>query len=240
MAKKSEYLIVGNGKLAKHIACYFSQKKIPFKQWSRSGKVGPEKLLRSSEKILLAISDTSIEPFINKWKPEAGKGKIFIHFSGALSLPQAESAHPLMTFSNNLYSAEFYEQIPFVTEKGKLKFTILFPELKNPHFEIEPGKKPLYHALCSIGGNLPVILWQYFQKEMEKNFGLPKNALLPYLNKILENFSLEENSLTGPLARGDFSTIEKHRLALNNSKILNVYNSFVDFYLSNDLMGSVK
>ncbi len=240
MAEESEYLIIGNGRLARHLKHYFKLAGVDFLHWSRSDNLPLKVVISKSKKILLAISDSSIEPFVEEWKDSVKSWQIFIHFSGSISCTYCQSAHPLMTFSERLYTREFYESIPFITEKGKMSFGELFPQLKNPSFEIESEQKSLYHALCVIGGNFPVILWQQFRYEMAKNFKIPAGALIPYLRKSLENFITEENSLTGPLVRRDYLTIEKHRKALERSSMLNIYNSFVEFYFNEKFVGKGK
>ncbi len=233
MQKNYEYLLIGNGRLAKHIGNYFSLLGITFGFWYRGIERNLEKSIEKSNKILVLISDSALEPFINKYKKDF-PSKIFIHFSGAISLPNAESAHPLMSFSTSLYDLEFYSIIPFITEKGKADFKTIFPELNNPSFVILPQDKAYYHALCTVGGNFTVILWQEFAKQMYKNFKIPKEMLLPYLTKTLRNFLEEENSLTGPFVRGDQKTILKHKLALQGKSIAPLYEAFLSFYLKSN------
>ena len=93
--KKKPYLIIGGGRLAKHLAYYLQLLDIPFNQWKRKDRSKLEKLSSNSNKILLAISDDSIIPVAKKF-PD----KLVIHFSGVLTTKFAESAHPLFTFSN--------------------------------------------------------------------------------------------------------------------------------------------
>lgn len=221
--------------MAKHLAHYFRLENIDFIQWKRNENILFEEALKRASKILLAIKDDAIESFLDEHFHQKSSDQIFVHFSGALSFNKAEGAHPLMTFSERLYSLNFYRTIPFVLERGGLDFKTLFPELKNPSFKIAPEEKTLYHAWCVIGGNFPVILMQKFQEEMRQNFGLPKETLIPYLKAVFENFFEEENSLTGPFVRRDFQTIKKHDEALKNTDFAEVYAAFVKFFWKREI-----
>ena len=217
---KKPYLIIGDGKLAKHLAKYFQLSDIPFNQWKRKDKSKLENLSRNSEKILLAISDDSIIPVAKKFS-----GFLVIHFSGVLSTKFAESAHPLFTFSNNLYQLKEYQNIPFITEIKRMNFKDLFPELKNLSYEIDKKDKESYHAWASMVGNFSSFLISEYKKVIT-DLELPTEILEPYLYKIVENSIKETDALTGPIIRGDQKTIDKH-LQTIEMDFIPIYNSFI-------------
>lgn len=228
--EKAEYLIVGNGKTAKHISRYFELLNIPFNSWNRNESILFEEMLTEEKKILLLISDDQIEKFIEKHKSKVNSQVLWIHFSGALSIPFAESAHPLFTFHNSLYNLETYKTIPFITERGRKTFSELFPELPNTSYQIEPSKKSLYHAWCSIAGNFTSLLWAEFFNRLENEFQLPKETAFPYLKQVVANTLSDPDSLTGPFVRGDKSTINKHLGALKGDDFYKIYNSFKELH----------
>jgi predicted short-subunit dehydrogenase-like oxidoreductase (DUF2520 family) len=228
--KRIPYLIVGDGKLAKHLSFYLKTLKVPFHNWSRKNSTSFVSYAEKCDKVLLAINDNSIEPFIIDNRV---KGKIYIHFSGVIETKLAESAHPLMTFAHETYAPEFYSSIPFITIKGRERFNKLFPELNNPNFEIEASDKVLYHAWCSMAGNFTSIIWTEFFRILEDSFGINKKVAFPYLQKIFFNLTSSEKPLTGPLSRGDTSTVQKHMFVLENEPISNVYKAFVEYYNKN-------
>ena len=227
--KKTTYLIVGNGKASRHIQFYFRSLKIPFSVWTRSSYENFDKFALQSEKILVLIKDDEIEKFISEKKKGVLKDKIFIHFSGLLTLSTAESAHPLMTFGENLYEPETYSKITFITEAGRKSFQELFPELPNSSFQIPSEQKALYHAYCVMSGNFTTILWKSFFDYLN-GLNIPKEASHLYLQKITENIVTSSNPLTGPLQRRDIKTIFKHIEAFKDHPVKNIYLSFVDFY----------
>ena len=58
------YLIVGNGRLARHFATYFTLNNIPHYHWYRRSELRLRPLLKETEKALVFISDGAIVPFI--------------------------------------------------------------------------------------------------------------------------------------------------------------------------------
>lgn len=221
------YLIIGNGNIARHFSHYFSLKQIKFNKWSRSECHISElqTLSKSSDIILLLISDDAIESFVQE-NPFL-KEKTLIHFSGSLVTPLAYGAHPLMSFSEQLYELPTYESISFVVEKNS-KFMTYFPDLKNPNFEIEKSQKALYHTLCVLSGNFSVLLWQKAMHDFQTKLALPSQILIPYLKQITHNLTTNpETALTGPLARRDTKTLKKNLASLKSDPYYNVYLSFV-------------
>jgi hypothetical protein len=126
------YLIIGNGRVARHFCHYFSLLDIPVSQWRRPESLTRLKTLASkATHILLLVSDKAIEPFIREHLQDTAAVKV--HFSGALTTPLAHGAHPLMTFNDGVYPLEKYKSIPFVVDAGAPDFEDLLPGLPNPH-----------------------------------------------------------------------------------------------------------
>lgn len=223
------YLIVGSGRAAMHLKHYFGLKGIPFINWNRKQHQLPElkKAFAGVSVALLLLKDSAIEEFRNEHLKEF-KGAV-VHFSGSLAVDGIESFHPLMTFGPSLYDLDFYEKIHFAVS-SKEKFHKLFPQLKNPVFELKADNKAFYHALCVMSGNFPQILWRDCLQAFHA-LGVPNEAVFLYLHKNLENFEANPGqSLTGPLARGDVGTIKKNINALPEG-LRSLYQAFVRFYL---------
>lgn len=112
----------------------------------------------------------------------------------------------------------------------------LLPGFSNRGFEIDAEQKPLYHALCAMSGNFTVLLWEKVFADFAAKLGLPAAILRPYLSQVAQNLLLESaqadaaSVLTGPLVRGDQSTIAKHLRALGNDPFAGVYEAFVSAY----------
>jgi predicted short-subunit dehydrogenase-like oxidoreductase (DUF2520 family) len=219
--EKKTYLIIGGGKLALHFSEYFSLLNIDFYRWERRSNQPLKQLLELTSKVLLAISDDSIDAVARTIK-----NKLVIHFSGVHSSVYSESAHPLFTFSSSLNSLDEYESISFITEEGKKSFSSLFPELKNKSYKIDSNKKILYHAWASMVGNFPSVLISEYAKVL-KELSLPVEIADPYLKQVVQNSLYTSNSLTGPISRGDKITIQKHLVTIDKD-FKKVYESFVE------------
>ncbi|MBK7229252.1 MAG: DUF2520 domain-containing protein [Ignavibacteriales bacterium] len=223
------YLIVGNGKFSKHFQYLFAIKSISFKLWFRGSKESFESLCNEAEKILVLIKDDEIINFIEANRQFVDQPIIWIHCSGMISTPLAESAHPLMTFTDKLYEPQIYNSIPFITEKNRLSFKELFPDLNNPNFQIESQDKILYHAFSVMSGNFTTILWQCFFDFLTSR-NIPQAIAYTYLDRIIHNLKDDNSPLTGPIQRKDVNTIYKHLEALENNPFRNVYISFLEAY----------
>jgi len=225
------YLIVGSGRAATHFKHYLALKGIPYSDWNRKEHTEDElqECLARAANVLLLIKDSAIREFRDQHLINF-KGAV-LHFSGSLIVEEIESFHPLMTFGPALYDLKFYEKIHFAAPSKK-RFHECFPKLSNPVFELKPENKAYYHALCVMSGNFPQILWRECLSSFD-GLNIPTEAVSLYLHKSLENFMANpKQSLTGPLARKDWQTIQNNIDALpDNLKPL--YKAFVDFYLPN-------
>lgn len=228
--KKIDYGLVGNGLLATHLRHFFDLEKIPYRTWSREeDRNPPTDKLEQCSVILLAISDNALEQFIQDNPPF--KKKKTVHFSGALSIAGTYGFHPLMTFSKDLYTLDQYRKIPFIGENGSEDLQTLFPHLNNPYYSIERELKPLYHALCVLGGNFTTILWQKVIKDFESQLSLPKEILDPYIEQIHQNIQNDyKHALTGPIKREDRETIKKNITALKSKPWQRLYRLFNKAY----------
>ena len=216
------YIIIGRGRLARHLEHYFEALGLRCAMWHRDIPIDTLRSLVdiSAVPILLCIDDDAIEPFLQEhpWMPKNRT----IHCSGSRYLEEIPGLHPLCTFADDLYNVEAYESIPFVADRQGIEL----PGVPNPIFSIEPGDKPLYHALCVLAGNCTTLLWQ---KLFEKfpDIGLPPESALPYLLQVTENLIDQPKScLTGPFVRGDQKTIESNLAALGTDAYASVYDAF--------------
>lgn len=226
---KPVYLLIGSGRLSTHFEAYLRLLGLPVLVWSRRNHLQADLIAKAEQAthILCLISDSAIESFL-KENSNLFKEKTVAHMSGSLVSELAPSVHPLMTFRDSaLYDLETYRSIPFVLEKDRKSISELLPGLPNSSFEIEPAQKPLYHALCVMSGNFTTLLWQKAFSDFESKLSLPHEILLPYLKQITRN--LEQNpsgALTGPLARKDLATVQRHLQELEGDEFAMVYRGF--------------
>jgi len=219
-----KYLIMGSGRVARHMSYYLSLLEIPFIQWDGIEHV--KTLLTKIDRVLVLVSDSAIEKVITE-NGLIEKSKI-IQFSGALVTDRAYGAHPLMTFGNEVYDLKTYQGFPFIIENEGPDFSELMPGLPNLSYKIPRELKPLYHSLCVLSGNFTVLLWQKFFTDMKNKFGVPQESIKPFLHQTLINLEKNyESAFTGPLSRRDLETIQRNITALASDPYADVYRSFV-------------
>lgn len=76
-------------------------------------------------------------------------------------------------------------------------------------FPLADADKPLYHAGAAIASNFLVTLHRAAARLMDET-GVPREALIPLMQRTIDNGFV----LTGPIARGDWSTVDAHLRAL--------------------------
>jgi len=225
MRQVPRYAIIGDGRAARHFSRYLSLRSIPFGTWSRKEpRTHLPDLLAASDVVLVLIRDSAIKPWLRALGSRWARSRRFVHFSGALATPLAAGMHPLISFSEELYSLRTYESIPFICEEEGPSFQELFPALRNPSYGIPRKMKPLYHSLCVLSGNFTVLLWRKFFSDMESKLGLPRQAAFPYLERIARNLRrAPDSAFSGPLARRDEETVRSNLAALSGDPFQAVY-----------------
>lgn len=171
------------------------------------------------------------------------EGQSVLHCSGAHSVDILEQAkrlgasvgsfHPLQTFADVNQALANLPGSTFALEAeepllGTLKE--LAHLLSGNWVVLRPGDKVLYHAAAVFACNYLVTLVKG-ALDLWQDFGVPSNeairALLPLVRGTINNIESIglPNCLTGPVARGDVRTIERHLIALEatNASLLTTY-----------------
>lgn len=163
------------------------------------------------------------------WRPGQG----VVHCSGALGREPLASAgrsgavvgafHPLQTFLGD-EGPEVFQGVAFAIDADPPLRPLLegmAQALGGWPVAIAPQDRPLYHvsAITACGFlvtllSLAADLWGHFSSPADTFLAL--KALLPLARRTLENLERHglPEALTGPLARGDGGTVERHRQAL--------------------------
>lgn len=226
----TSYLIIGNGRVARHVAHYLTLLNLQYHQWHRAMQFEQlQQMLPQASHVLLLINDDAIEPFIQCHLQASSQTRI--HFSGSLLTKLAYRAHPLMSFNHELYALEEYVSIPFIIDDAAPAFEQLLPGLPNRYQRLSSAQQEKYHALCVMSGNFSCLLWQKLMKTFEQEFNMPASMAHPYLQRQMKNIITNyNNSLTGPLVRNDVKTIDRNIAALANDPFQKIYQAFVDCY----------
>lgn len=160
------------------------------------------------------------------------QGQIFIHTSGALSSDIMQpvrqlgafaiSMHPLQAFSDVEMAQKNLPGSCFALEgdAGAVPAVVeIINDLAGKYFIIKAEDKPLYHAAAVVASNYLVSLI-HLSTNIYKKLGLTEEqsleALLPLIKGTINNIvkSGPTQALTGPVVRGDGTTLLGHTRAL--------------------------
>jgi len=171
------------------------------------------------------------------------EGQSAVHCSGAHSVDILEPArmagaavgsfHPLQTFADVDQAVENLPGSTFALEAEEPLLSLLkelTTLLNGSWVELKPGDKVLYHAAAVFACNYLVTLVK-LAVDLWQNFGVSSKeatrALLPLLKGTVNNIGNIglPGCLTGPVARGDMGTIQRHLGALEsrNPSLLPMY-----------------
>ena len=95
------------------------------------------------------------------------------------------------------------------TESARAVATALAEILGLRPFALDDDRRALYHAGAAIASNYLVTL-RRVAGELLAASGAPPEALDPLMRRVIENGF----ALTGPIERGDWETVERHRAAI--------------------------
>ena len=190
-------------------------------------------IVEDSDTLFLTVPDGLIRSVWKTIKDMQLTGKNICHCSGALSaadaFPEAVdkgayaySTHPLFAVSDKFHSYQELEGAYFTIEGDNRRSDIidLFSSLGNPVCQIRAEDKSRYHLAAAIVSNHMVALMEESIQLMQQCGFTEEGARAAFTPIVKGNIShlLETGttaSLTGPVERGDLSTIEKHLHCLN-------------------------
>jgi len=93
---------------------------------------------------------------------------------------------------------------------------------------LNPGSKTQYHAAAVMASNYLVVLFAA-SLNLLQSAGVPAPQAQAALNRLMQGnvdnlrTLLPDQALTGPIARGDIATVERHLQALEESDYQNLY-----------------
>lgn len=164
--------------------------------------------------VLLCVPDAAI-PGVASAVPV---GPWIAHVSGATTLAALDphtrrfSVHPLQTLSTERGPEQLdgaWGAITGESEGALATARWLAETLGLRPFPLADEDRPLYHAAAAIAGNSLVTLYRTAAALFEQ-VGAPPEGLVPLMQRTIENRFV----LTGPIARGDWTTVEAHLRAL--------------------------
>jgi predicted short-subunit dehydrogenase-like oxidoreductase (DUF2520 family) len=144
------------------------------------------------------------------------------HVSGATPLaalaPHTRrfSLHPLQTFTRSRGPEQLdgaFAAVSGETPDALAVATELARTLGLEPFELADDRRALYHAGAAVASNYLVTLYRIAAGLLEEA-GAPPRALVPLMLRTIENGF----ELTGPIARGDWATVDAHLDAIRAAR----------------------
>ncbi len=175
--------------------------------------------------VLLCVPDGEIGPLADRIGAAGPSPALIGHTSGATSLTALAGAgstgrfsiHPLQTVPDGETELSGCPAAVAGSDPDALAAAAELARMAGMRsFEVPEADRATYHAAASIASNFLVTIEQT-AAELLGGIGLenPRETLEPLVRRSLENW-LERgaDALTGPIVRGDETTVEAHRQAL--------------------------
>jgi len=187
----------------------------------------------AAEAVFLTVSDDEIAPLAARLAQfPIAAGRIFFHTSGALTAaalrPLAEAGaevgtlHPLQTFADVNTGLGLIRDVFWTGDGSPAAVGLagrLVDALGGRLLQVPAEGRVLYHAAAVVASNYLVALADQASRLLEGAGVAPEHALaalLPLMEGTLLNLKRKDatSALTGPVARGDAATVERHVAAL--------------------------
>jgi predicted short-subunit dehydrogenase-like oxidoreductase (DUF2520 family) len=180
-----------------------------------------------SDVALLCVPDAAIAEVARNLSP----GRAWVgHVSGATPLAALEpherrfSLHPLQTFDRSGDPSQFdgaWAAATGQTDEALAVAHELAETLGLQPFELADEDRTLYHAGAVFASNYLVTL-----QRAAVRLGVPAEGLVPLMTRTIENGF----DLTGPIARGDWATVEAHERAIRGARpeLENLYETLAE------------
>jgi len=209
-----EITVIGAGRAGTTIAARLRERGI------RVGDNGDLRLLCVPDRAIAEVA-WSIDP-----------GPWVAHVSGATPLAALEphalrfSVHPLQTLSKDGGAGQLdgaWGGVTAESEDARTQGLWLAETLGLRPFILADDRRAVYHAGASIASNFLVTLYRVAADLVERA-GAPPEALVPLMERTIAGGF----ELTGPIARGDWSTVDRHREALHDTGYAELYDALAE------------
>lgn len=166
------------------------------------------------ELVILCVPDSAIAEVARS----TPVGPWICHTSGAISIeclsPHRKrfTVHPLQTVVRGRGPDQLdgaWAAVVGDDADGVARASWVARELGLQPFQLADDMRALYHAGAALASNYLVTLYRTAARAFELA-GAPPAALLPLMRRTIDN----NFELTGPIARGDWATVEAHLAAL--------------------------
>jgi predicted short-subunit dehydrogenase-like oxidoreductase (DUF2520 family) len=197
--------VIGAGRVGSAVTARLAERGIPSRD--------------DADVVLLCVPDTAIADVSRGLTP--GRGWVG-HTSGATPLKALDpherrfGLHPLQSFTHARGAQQLdgtYAAITAETEEAREVGFELARLLGIRPFALAEEDRALYHAGAAIASNYLVILHDA-AAEIFEEVGAPPEGLRPLMQGVIDSGF----ELTGPIARGDWATVDRHFEAIRARK----------------------
>jgi predicted short-subunit dehydrogenase-like oxidoreductase (DUF2520 family) len=192
--------VIGAGRVGSAVSARFAEREVASRD--------------DAELVLLCVPDGAIAECARSLEP----GPWIAHVSGATPLAALDphvrrfSVHPLQTFTRGRGAEQLdgaWAAVSAEDDEARAAGFELAELLGLRPFELADADRVLYHAGAAIASNYLVTLHRAASRLLERA-GAPPEALVPLMSRTIENGF----ELTGPIARGDWATVDAHVRAI--------------------------
>ena len=194
--------------------------------------VTPPEVFAASDLVILAVPDDALPGLVEGLVATGSirAGQIVLHTSGRYGADVLEPAtrlgalplalHPAMTFTGTAVDLERLAGAMFGVTAPEPLWPIaeaLVVEMGAEPMRIAEGDRTLYHAALAHGANhLVTLVNDAMDLLRDAGVAEPDRTLAPLLSAALDNVLRQgDAALTGPVARGDASTVAQHVAAID-------------------------
>lgn len=170
--------------------------------------------------LVLATPDATIEDVAATVRPRAGT--VVAHLAGSLGLdvlaphPRRAAVHPLVALPDPETGARRLLSGATFAVAGDAMAWDLAAALGGTPVEVADEDRAAYHAAACIAANHVVALLGQVER-VARAAGVPLDAFLPLAASAVEDVGRlgSRQALTGPVARGDWATLDRHLRVLD-------------------------
>ncbi|MSO42254.1 MAG: DUF2520 domain-containing protein [Solirubrobacterales bacterium] len=216
--------IVGAGRVGRSLARAAGSAGLELRL---AGRENALEACREAEAALLCVPDSEIGSACESVAATVPPLRFVGHVSGATGLetlaPASErgaavfSLHPLQTFPDAATAVAGTPCAVAGSDEGALMLARSLAGLLGMRpFEVPEDRRDAYHAAAAMASNLLVAL-EESAAELLESAGIEdaRELLAPLVLRTAANWAeLGPDALTGPIARGDADTVDRHREAI--------------------------
>jgi predicted short-subunit dehydrogenase-like oxidoreductase (DUF2520 family) len=220
----SPIVLVGRGAVGRSLAKAAEGARLPVRV---AGSAGATEASAGATAVLLCVPDDAIEAVCAAVARAEPVPRLVGHPSGAGTLAALEPAfaagsatfslHPLQTFPDSATPVDGTPAAIAGSDEGAATFARgLAERLGMRPFDVPDEQRAAYHAAACMASNFLVAL-QEASSELLARAGVQdaRELLAPLVLRTAANWAERgPEALTGPIARGDRDTVERHRAAL--------------------------